>query len=398
MRWKEINEAPLADFGAYGDMSTPGSLRADDLKAINNPKWLEKVRSSLAKLPYNLNIYMVNAKDGIVTFDDNGIEGYSKFDVRDLGNIQKYVGVHNSRMALRLTGQIPKDFKSSITVIMVENEGTGRIPLTPWMMSHRVAHAMLYAGYYSTSLDSDSRNQVAVNKFTRAMTDFMRGVESRFLNSEFHREAARRLDPEIGILIARMTGTMKSAKTGNLTASGEFQPELIAQYIIQGSVTLHAPALDVQGRSKPFVVDPKFQKYFDLADGLVHRWEDGETFAREAMKAVQPPREYWAAFKDGQVMANVSTEARAKEYQAKGYEIEHVPVSRQAMTAYNKKIAAQKELADAFDTWKQEGRLSMGRGRTATDRFDDFIAESQKKINEAIKGILDACVGKVLVI
>jgi len=65
MLWKDLLEAPLADFGAIGDQDVPGSLRADDLRAIRNPKWREKVYRAFQNTPFDFNVYVFNAPEGI---------------------------------------------------------------------------------------------------------------------------------------------------------------------------------------------------------------------------------------------------------------------------------------------------------------------------------------------
>src|SRR5580765_6403646 len=98
MLWKQLVEAPLADFGAVGDPETPGSLRADDLRAIRNPKWREKVYRAFQKTPYDFNVYVYNGPEGIAPVGRGyGFVG-DPIKVNDLKNIGKYVGIQPLRV------------------------------------------------------------------------------------------------------------------------------------------------------------------------------------------------------------------------------------------------------------------------------------------------------------
>ena len=71
---------------------------------------------------------------------------YGKLEVRNLDNLKKYVGVNPISLVARLIGKEPPEASKSITIVMVENESTNRISMTPWILAHRVGHAVIYAG------------------------------------------------------------------------------------------------------------------------------------------------------------------------------------------------------------------------------------------------------------
>jgi hypothetical protein len=161
MRWKEINEAPLADFGTYGDLDTEGSFRSGDLKAMQNPKWIEKVDNYLKKCPRDINLYLVN-----------------KAGNRDFLLISERTGVQPIQVVEQIIGKKVPNSEQSITVVLMHNEGAERIALTPWIVAHRIAHALL-----TPSSRQDDINQVA--GFVELGSEFLSQMASFLISTEF---------------------------------------------------------------------------------------------------------------------------------------------------------------------------------------------------------------------
>ena len=66
MHLRDLLEAPLADFGTFGDTDTEGSLRATDLRMVKTPKWQLRVQNAFKNTPYKFNIYLYNGPQGRV--------------------------------------------------------------------------------------------------------------------------------------------------------------------------------------------------------------------------------------------------------------------------------------------------------------------------------------------
>lgn len=423
MRWKEITEAPITDFGAYGDLEKEGSFRPDDLRAIRNPKWLNNVYSAFAKTPYEFNLYVYNAEDGRCAFHQPD-GSWSYLNVRDLKDVRKWSGVYSIQQMREMLGVTPPNYEQRLNVLLVENEGSGRVPLTPWIIAHRIGHAMLYAGGDYAANGTKDLNY-AVRNFYSLMNNMMNRLKSTFASSQHHagrmagaKERDRLDDPTYGDtnqlgVIASLIGKMKSAKNENLTTGGEFFVECMAQYIVQGKVTFERPMLDDRGLGKPWAeLSPKDQQLLDLARSRV--WDkdfDGNDFAEAIVDSVEsrPPTDSWIAYDDrGRPMAQMSASfdpngPRGDELRARGLTIKHSPVTPAMLRGYQQRLKnREKEVARVaalWDQWAAEGRLNRNADwRTSTDELHLALAGYEKQINEALHAIFVRCYGKLLVL
>jgi hypothetical protein len=224
MRIKDIiNEAPLKDFEFFGG-DDEGSFRRDDIKAATSKKWLRKLKTSFVRTPYNFNVYVYNGTEGKVTLGDITIEP------RDLENVHKYAGVIDINVVADVIGKMPPDSDVSITALLIENEGNERLPLTPWILAHRVSHAILYAS-------NASKIGVYAKELEMMFSEFLYAME-KALPDHGH-------EIPIGGLTARTNGVAKalatfhSGRTGKLASAGEFVVEMMTQFIVRGEIVFN---------------------------------------------------------------------------------------------------------------------------------------------------------------
>lgn len=234
-----LDEAPLADFGTFGDLEQEGSFRGDDLRAIRSEKWLTKVQTQFNHLRHPLNVYLYNGEGGNVQIGDATV------DARSLEHLNKFSGLQPLSVVQGLIGKLPPDAENSITVILIENEGGGRVPLTPWILAHRIAHAILDgAGARRENYDEDLDRGL---RSARTMfEDIIRKTIERYIDEEPYKKGfvSNSFQNSHNVAqVAKMIGTMRSARTGNLTNGGEFFVELIAQVMTQGKVTFNVPPI-----------------------------------------------------------------------------------------------------------------------------------------------------------
>jgi hypothetical protein len=137
------------------------------------------------------------------------------------------VGQDNAQRIL--AGQGP----DNITIVFTNNTGAERIPLTPWMMAHRMGHAMRRRTNY---------------QFDRAWADadrhFWRAIEN-ILGEDY---GIRNTTPEIENAFANAIGTMRSARQNQIRRSGEMVYELFAQYLNTGEVKFNPAPAQLQSR------------------------------------------------------------------------------------------------------------------------------------------------------
>jgi len=404
MRWKEINEAPIADFGTSGDLDKEGSFRASDLKAIRNPKWVEKVHDAFSKTEFDFNLYLHNAEDAILNL------GGKYYDARSIAELRKFHGLASMPDVAKVIGFQPPNWQQSITVLLVENEGDERFPLTPWMLAHRVAHAFLYA---DRSPEATSNQDIAnfVNEYDREFSKFVREIDipmSRLLPPGAAKEAADLPEGEYMRFMAKhyakMLGQFRSAREGTIRDAGEFKVECFTQYLVQGAIKFNRPELPGEPRVPKEEPNPLLAK----AREYNNRWPMAlaDDFAKKVVRSVPRPYDgYVAIDANGQAMASFGggksdperTAQLIQKYEAQGLKIEQIvskPGAQARYDAYLKKLA---QVTDQYSEWRQEGLL-RGPKSSTTDRLDVIITDAEDRLNATIRRILIRCIGRALIL
>jgi hypothetical protein len=242
-----LNEAPLADFQAFGDLSKEGTLRDDDLKAIQNPKWLTKLTSFMSRTTHPMNIYVHNGDgDGTIFFPyaqhtDLG----ANRKVRNIASqLDIYAGSYTPELFQKTFNFLPPNFENSISVMLVENEGDERVPLTQWVVGHRIVHAIFYAGRSTTQYRSLTRPFItdSVSIVHSSLLDLHHMVSNTARRVLGRRYEGKRLDFVNDFnFVTSLFGKTKSMREKNLANPGEFVIEAVTQYLVQGSFTVNYP-------------------------------------------------------------------------------------------------------------------------------------------------------------
>jgi hypothetical protein len=132
--------------------------------------------------------------------------------------------------------------KNEITVVFLSNYGTNLVPLTPWIIAHRMSHAIFGNDYNTTERKVYNEkvdeyvliNKNNINNNLSSCIGFWyktqpEGYEWRVNHVDLIEELYKEFF------------TFKSARTENLTSHGEIYHELFAQYIKNGSISFHFP-------------------------------------------------------------------------------------------------------------------------------------------------------------
>ena len=223
-----IQEAPIRDYETFSD--TPKSkgspddisnspedfvarsssfTHAKDRKLLTKPNQIKKIKDSFLKTEQDFNLYFVNSK-----------EARQHTEVGEVSRewLQKNMPQIESR--------IPEDIYG-ITIIFTNNKGDARIAMTPWIIAHRIGHAL--ARYsYNRGLRRQMIGYEQIDNMVKDMVEYM----SHFYNLSTELQK-RKFFQEIG--------TFRSAREKNLRQDFEFINELIAQYIITGKIKFNKP-------------------------------------------------------------------------------------------------------------------------------------------------------------
>lgn len=215
-----INEDSIENIELKGDWDSPKKYGYDNasIGILKNKNSLERIKNKWAKLEHPIDIYIA--------------KGPKMHTFYELGRVDFYFV--RDKMNLDIT---PND--DHITLIFTNNKGDEKVPLTPWVMAHRFGHAF-------------SRDQVRRNG-----SDYMwkqTALTAHNLFSEVARIAyGMKLenniysfrDRKIKKHLAQALGTFKSARDQNIRNEAEFTNEIIAQYIINGKITLNRNLPDI---------------------------------------------------------------------------------------------------------------------------------------------------------
>lgn len=410
---KDLFEAPLADFDTLGDLDAPGSLRADDLRAMRNPKWREKVYRAFHKTPFDFNIYVYNAPEGIAPVGRGyGYAAGDPIQVNDLKNLGQYAGIQPLRVIQHIIGKEIPNAEHSITVVLVENEGDARVSLTPWILAHRVVHAIFYAAQTDPTRGmqrgQDQKISFHVSELFSTFNTMFNAVEHQIEKSPLYRHTVRDLTGQSERInqVASLIATFRSGRTGKLSNPGEFMVEMVTQYLVKGAVTFQRPVMDDAGRTPPAepVSDPEL-----LALARQYPESDGkDRFVKAALhqkyrikNAPRKPdvdRESYTAFdQDGNAIAAFGAD-RVERYRERGYRVERdPPPTRQAIARYALFLKRVSELETQYDAWWANGMLLPPRP-TSTDRLDQQLDGYERRFNSTIATLLRTCVGKAVVL
>jgi hypothetical protein len=216
---QDVAEAPLADYVPMGDFNKPGPFRGADKKLVPHPVNQLKAQRFFEKTPYNFRLFFSNIP---------GTGRYSEYGVMDPDTVKIIFGDAGE--------QIVAGHEDAITVVYVGNSGDSKVMLTPWMMAHRLGHAM------QSGTRGRSNNQQHPWK---AGEDHFFGQVNSMLEEYYGKSGQRggnlkaELTPEYNALFNAI-GTQRSSRSGEIRRPYEFLYEIFAQYLGTGTVTFNA--------------------------------------------------------------------------------------------------------------------------------------------------------------
>lgn len=227
MRVTDLFEAPISHLEVHG-MDAPGTYPDVDRRLLRNPQHIEKIKKHFAATDYDFNLYFVNLKGTSYVSDDNN------YTSKWADAIESIAGHVLPEVASEIAGIPLQVDANAISVIYLSNANvTNAISMTPWIVAHRFGHAL-------TDNPSESI-EALISKLP-----------------DFHSVVAQ--TSSLGLPLCHVM-TMRSARTRTLSGTEE-KEELIAQYLIQGRISLQVPPnlTDIVGSSAANVATQLTQK------------------------------------------------------------------------------------------------------------------------------------------
>lgn len=144
MKLYQLNEMPVGDIKTKtlgsGNFS---SFPERDWRMATRPAWKHSVHRLFKQSPYKIDLHLFNLNKHSETFADIGYD-----DLEDdliggpINGITDRLYTPEPLDGIVSQSEIPEPKPGIITVILFHHLG-GTIPLTPWMVAHRMAHSIL---------------------------------------------------------------------------------------------------------------------------------------------------------------------------------------------------------------------------------------------------------------
>lgn len=213
-----LKEMPVDRYAFIDQTPNDASFSPVDKKLTSDPIHIKKIKDFFGNTEQKFNLYFVNTNNpNIRKLIDPKILGYGEVKPEQLSS--EY-GIN-----------IPQIDPSAITIIFVSNYGENSVPLTPWIIAHRISHVIFRS------------QDVITNTIFFDIAENMKNIFYWYYESIEKRNYLFVSTSDIKFLqsVSPYIFSFKSAKTSNLTQPGEIIHELFAQYIRNGKITILAP-------------------------------------------------------------------------------------------------------------------------------------------------------------
>ena len=218
----DVDEMAIQQFKTVGDWERRSSFGDIDRRLLTSPKGVEKIRQQWENTPYNFDMYLVN---------DPRV---NKSRFREVG----LVNMDFVRDEMGITPEeIPDPDGNTITIIYTSNTGAERYMASGWILAHRLGHAIARGNDYIAKMWGEFIDRL--RRRVASILDRVYNIDThprRFdFSGRFDSEGERKRE-KILKYVAQQLGTMKSARENKMRSWYEFAYELLAQYLLTGSI------------------------------------------------------------------------------------------------------------------------------------------------------------------
>jgi hypothetical protein len=192
-------------------------MRADDIGIVTNQKAQVKIRRVLEKAPLPINLVFVNHPHAYSDPENIGDPDRSLVGGH-MQNFKRASGTMSEEQFYATYGVALKNEPGSLTAVFAFNEGTDRMPLTPWLIAHRLCHLV----------------EEAYGSGKGGMAPIMVDLQNRWSQLGYDAVGTTSIQEFLCDI-----GTTKTCRDGTLVNIGEFVAECFAQYLITGRIKLN---------------------------------------------------------------------------------------------------------------------------------------------------------------
>ena len=214
-----LNEAPLADYQPIGDFNQPGPFRSPtDKKLAVHPTNILKTYKFFENTPYDFRIFVSNVP---------GTGKHRETGPVDAEQIKTIFPEH--------ADQILQGHEDAITIVYVGNSGDARAMFTPWIMAHRLGHAIQSGVSFR---DNHHPWKQGEEHFFKAVNGILEKNYGKTNLRSSYSTMKSELTPEYNALFNAI-GTQRSSRNNQIRRPYEFMYEMFAQYLQTGAVKLN---------------------------------------------------------------------------------------------------------------------------------------------------------------
>lgn len=203
-----ISEAPLQDYVPLGKFDKPGPFRGVDKRLVPHEQNRVKAVKFFDGTSYDFRLFFSNISGTQVGNQEQGSVDHSRV-VRTFGP--------------EIANQIIANSETAITVVFLGNYGDQKVMMTPWIMAHRLGHAIQASG---------RRDQGPFRAWTEVDRHFHKNINDMLV--EYYRTNSN--DAKTHAALFNAIGTQRSSRDRQITRPYEFMYEMFAQYIKTGDV------------------------------------------------------------------------------------------------------------------------------------------------------------------
>jgi len=216
-------EAPIRDLEPIGgDMDKKGGgFRAKDRKLLSNPNAISKIRRQWENTDFVFDIYLLK------------VPSLNKQEYREYGIISP--GDSAWKDIEEATGNPVPNSGDAITILFNGNYGSEKVPMTGWVMAHRLGHAVR-TGRGVQAWAEYIKN---VQEIVKMAVEEIYEIQLKFSYKYMGNGEENSFEPdsnEIARQVFQQLGSFKSARDKKITRPYEFYYELFAQYLITGEI------------------------------------------------------------------------------------------------------------------------------------------------------------------
>lgn len=216
----DLDEMALKSYTPIGDFTKTGPFRHQEKRLVTHPTNLLKTGKFFERTPYDFRLFFSNIP---------GTGKYREYGPMSHEEIRKAFGQYAE--------QIIEDSDDAITIVFVGNVGADKVMLTPWIMAHRLGHA-IQAGARKSKWHSWVEAERHFFSNVNQMLEEYYGKRSQERYGVTPRSMRFDLTPEYNALFNAI-GTQRSSRQNLIRRPYEFLYEIFAQYLGTGTITFN---------------------------------------------------------------------------------------------------------------------------------------------------------------